>query len=127
MERRLQAHVLDNILANGGWIWDWNREIINNPEALAQFKVSNFTSVDYYTCTVMLAESSKIVVRNVEHYDAGYAPQCLTVDGVQYLKELRHPVREWLKRHWFATVVAAVTSLATVTATAFNVVIRIVG
>ena len=129
MDRRLQAHVLENILKNGGWIWGWEREIHHNPDALAQFETSGFTSDDYYTCTIMLIESSQIVARDLKRFeiDAPYSPLCLTLDGVQYLKDLQHPVWEWLKRNWFATVVAIMTSLAAVAAAAFNVVIQIIG
>ncbi len=78
----------------------------------------------------MLIESSQIVARGdlkMSEIDAPYSPLCLTLDGVQYLKDLQHPVREWLKRNWFATVVAITTSLVVVAAAAFNVLIQIVG
>lgn len=131
MDRRLQAHVLQNILNNGGWIWGGEREILDNPAALVHFEDSGFSSVDYYQCTVMLTESSQIVAQDLERYGysdyALYSPFCLTLDGVQHLKDLQRPVREWLKRNWFATVVAITTSLAAVTAAAFNVVLQIIG
>lgn len=131
MDRRLQAHVLENILNNGGWIWGWDREILGNPDALTHFEDSGFSSVDYYQCTVMLTESSQIVAQDLERYDysdyALYSPFCLTLDGVQHLKDLQHPVREWLKRNWFATVVAITTSLAAVAAAAFNVALQVIG
>ena len=136
MDRRLQAHVLENILTNGSWIWSWNlgrdqgRVITGNPQALAKFQASGFTNDEYYTCMVMLTESSKIVAQDLERWEmyyVGYSPMCLTVEGTQYLKELKHPRWEWFKRNWFAVVVATITSLATVTATVFNIVLRIAG
>ena len=131
MDRRLQAHVLENILNNGGWIWGGEREILSNPDALVHFEDSGFSSADCYQCTVMLTESSQIVRQDLERYGhsdyALYSPFCLTLDGVQRLRDLQHPVREWLKRNWFATVVAITTSLAAVTAAAFNVVLQIIG
>ena len=98
MDRRVQARVLENILKNGGWIWGWERVILSNPDALAHFEDSGFSSVDYYQCTVMLTESSQIVAQGLERYDhsdyALYSPFCLTLGEVQHLKDLQHPVRE---------------------------------
>ena len=98
---------------------------------LPHFEGSGFSSADYYQCTVMLTESSQIVRQDLERYGysdyALYSPFCLTLDGVQRLRDLQHPVREWLKRNWFATVVAITTSLAAVTAAAFNVALQIIG
>ena len=128
MDHRLQAHVLENILNNGGWTWGWEREILSNPDALDWFETSNFTRDDYFACTVMLVESSKVVERERHpDNDTTHSPFCLTLDGLQHLKDLQHPVREWLKRNWFATVVAITTSLTAVAATVFNVVIHFVG
>lgn len=125
MDRRLQAHVLKNILDNGGWTWGWSREILYNPDALDRFKKSRFTCDDYYTCTVMLVKSSKVVERERHPHidDTTHSPLCLTIDGAQYLKELRHPRWEWLKRNWFATVIAT----ATVATAALNIAIQIAG
>ena len=35
----------------------------------------------------------------------------ITLSGFNYLEELKHPVRTWLKSNWFAATVAAATLL----------------
>ena len=35
----------------------------------------------------------------------------ITLSGFNYLEELKHPVRTWLKRNWFAATVAVATLL----------------
>ncbi len=60
-----------------------NHEIDSNPEALARFKSSSFTSDEYYTCAVMLTESAKIVDRHLERWDNDYPSHAPTSEDVK--------------------------------------------
>ena len=123
MNKHVQIHVLENIRDHDGWTWGWEPgpNIIGNVQALDRFEKGKFTREEYFRCVVMLSESGKIVTGHDPEAGTEYLPRCLTVAGLHYLREIKHPVREWCKRNWFPMVVAGVTSLTTLGATVVNV------
>ena len=129
MDKRLQIHVLENVRDNGGWRWGWEpgHNIIHNRGALERFQQSRFSREDYFACVVMMSESGKVVTYGHPDDDIGYWPRCLTVEGLQYLRDIKHPVPEWLKRNWFPVVVALITTVVSVSATVVNAIAQFGG
>ena len=122
MNKRLQIHVLENIRDNGQWTWGWQREILYNAEAVHRLEESPFTNQDYLACMTMLVESGKVVEHRDHDFGTRYSPRCLTVDGLQYLSDVKRPVRQWLVRNWFAVVVAS----ATIVTSVFSIIVGLV-
>ena len=125
MDRRLQIHVLENIPDNGTWTWGWQAEIIYNRPALQRFERPGFTRKEYQACTVMLVESRKLVARC--DYDIGttHHPVCLTIDGLEYLSEIKSPRKQWAKRNCFPVTVAVATFLVAAAGIVVDVIFRI--
>ena len=46
---------------------------------------------------------------------------CLTLDGFDYLFELKHPMWAWFKRNWFVTAIATATFSLSAFSIGFNV------
>ena len=122
MNKRLQIHVLENIRDNGQWTWGWKREILYNSEAVRRFEESPFTDQAYLVCMAMLVESGKVVEHRDHDLGTRYSPLCLTVDGLQYLSDVKRPVRQWLVRNWFAAVIAS----ATIATSVFGIIVGLV-
>ena len=121
MNKRLQIHVLENIRDNGQWVWGWKTEILYNTEAHRRFEGSPFNASEYSSCTAMLVESRKVVAHNDHDFGTKYSPLCLTVDGLQYLSDIKHPGREWAKQNWFAVLIASTTMVVSMIGIVVNV------
>ena len=115
MDEDVQIHVLENIRDHDGWAWGWEPgpNIVRNAQAQDRFEKGQFTRDEYFRCVVMFSESGKIVTGHDPESGTEYLPRCLTVAGLKYLREIKHPVREWCKRNWLPMVVAGITSLST--------------
>ena len=48
-------------------------------------------------------------------------PLCLTLDGFEYLFELKHPVLAWFKRNWFVATIATATLGLSAFSIGFNI------
>jgi len=107
MNKKLLRHVLENIDDNGGWIWSGELSLYNNDKAKLRFERSGYSAEEYITSRIMLVESGKVIQ---QPRDSRFKPpQCLSVDGLDYLNALKHPRWTWFKRHAFATSIALAT------------------
>ncbi len=107
MNKKLLRHVLENIDDNGGWIWSGELSLYNNDKAKLRFERSGYSAEEYITSGIMLVESGKVIQ---QPRDSRFKPpQCLSVDGLDYLNALKHPRWTWFKRHAFATSIALAT------------------
>ena len=133
MHKQLQIHVLENIQNGRGWHWS-GQTIVGNDQALRKFENSGYDEEEYFACTIMLIESGKVVAFRYRQTQTNrnplarprseYEPRCLTVEGLQYLADTKHPRQEWAKRNWFAVTVAIFTFSATAAGIAVNALIK---
>ena len=119
MDKNLLRHVLENIDDNGGWLWSGDLILYENEQARLRFEQSGYSAEEYITAGIILVESGKVIPRP---RDSRFnPPQCLSIDGLDYLGALKYPRWTWFKRHAFATSIA----LATISLSAGSVVLNI--
>lgn len=61
MNRKLQIHVLKNIRDNHGWDWGLGWVMTDYGEAATRFRQSGFTDQEYFSRTLALIASGKVV------------------------------------------------------------------
>ena len=125
MHKRLQIHVLENIADNGGWQWTGDLLIYENPKAAEYFQHSDYSPDEYATVLTMLVASGKVVAK--DRPSRLKSPECLTVEGLDYLEQLKHPRRTWFKRNAFAATVAVATMTLSIGSIAVSIWIKLSG
>lgn len=123
MDKNLQIHVLENILDNGGWQWTGDLLIYENPKANERFRLSTYSPAEYVTALIMLVASGKVVAK--DRPSRLKSPECLTVEGLDYLEQLKHPRWTWFKRNAFAATVAIATMILSIGSIAVSIWIQL--
>ena len=125
MNKKLQIHVLENIRDHGAWDWTGELLIYENQEAHLRFEKSGYSAAEYATANIMLVAGGKVVPQDMN--SRLKSPQCLTVDGLGYLEDLKDPKRRWLQRNWFAVTIASATIALSVAAIIVNALVQLSG
>ena len=123
MDKKIQIHALENILENGGWQWTGDLLIYENPKAAEYFQHSDYSPDEYVTVLTMLVASGKVVAK--DRPSRLKSPECLTVEGIDYLERLKHPCRAWFRRNAFATTVAVATMTLSIGSIAVSIWIQL--
>ena len=125
MNKKLQIHVLENIRDHGGWSWTGDLLIYENQGAGLRFEQSGYSAAEYATAGIMLVASGKVVAQDMN--SRLKSPLCLTVDGLAYLEDLKHPNWRWIQRNWFAVIIASATIALSAAAIIVNALVRLNG
>lgn len=119
MNKKLLIHVLENVRDNGEWVWTGDHLLYENERAKLRFEQSGYTTHQYIVAGILLVKSGKMLTSNEE--SRFLPPLCLTLDGFEYLFELKHPVLAWFKRNWFVATIATATLGLSAFSIGFNI------
>lgn len=60
----------------------------------------------------MLLSAGYINAYTGDHYSSKNFAYIITIQGYEYQRRLRHPIREWVRENWFPVTIAIVTAVA---------------
>ena len=107
--KKMQKHVLETV-ERFGLLYPGNQD------AWAAVDSAGYGMEEYSLCCRALIHDGYLVPateeRNNESGPSDRFPECLSVKGQNYLYELQHPILVWLKRNWFAAMIAGATIVA---------------
>ena len=119
MNNKLLIHVLENVRDNGSWNWTGDLLLYDNEKARLRFKESGYSAAEYIEAGIVLVRSGKLLSHNEESRFS--PPLCLTLDGYDYLFELKHPLQVWFKRNGFIAAIAMATIVLSAFSIGFNI------
>ena len=115
-DKKMQKHILETVERFG-------RLDGINPNAIEALESAGYTMTECVSCCKALIHDGYLIPvtfrpdivqahSGIRGGQSDRYPECLTIKGKDYLYELQHPVRTWLKRNWFVATVAGATIVA---------------